>query len=57
MVIDGNGWRWTARLQLDIKGWHDGESTAMGDEERCKHDGNVSASCGGSNKRKRGIKT
>jgi len=34
--MDGDGWRWMARLQLDIKGWHDGESTAMGDKEQCK---------------------
>ena len=46
-----------ARLQLDIKGWRDGESTAMGDEERCKGDGNVGAAGGGSDKRQRGIKT
>ena len=57
MVMDGDGWQWMARLQLDIKGWRDGESTAMGDEERCKRDGNIGAAGGGSDKRQRGIKT
>jgi len=53
----GDGWRWTARLQLDIKGRRDGESTAMGDEERCKCDGDVGPAAGGSDKHQRGIKT
>jgi len=56
-VKDCDGWRWTARLQLDIKGRGDGESRAMGDEERCKRDGNVGAAGGGSDKRQCGIKT
>ena len=56
-VMDGDGWRWTARLQLDIKGRRDGESMAMGDEERCKRDDNVGAAGGGSDKHQRGIKT
>ena len=55
--MDGDGWGWTAQLQLDIKGRHDGELTAMGDEERCKRDGNVGAAGGGSDKCQRGIKT
>jgi hypothetical protein len=55
--MDGNGWRWTARLQLDIKGRRDGESMAMGDEEQCKRDGNAGAAGSGSDKRQRGIKT
>jgi hypothetical protein len=46
-----------ARLQLDIKGRRDGESTAMGDEERCKRDGDVGAAGSGSDKRQRGIQT
>jgi hypothetical protein len=46
-----------ARLQLNIKGPRDGELTAMGDEERCKCDGDVGAAGGGSDKRQRGIKT
>ena len=46
-----------ARLQLNIKGWCDGESTAMGNKERCKRDGDVGAAGGGSDKRQRGIKT
>jgi hypothetical protein len=55
--MDGDGWRWTGRLQLDIKGRRDGESTAMGDEERCKRDGDVDAAGSGSDKHQRGIKT
>ena len=54
--MDGDGWQWTAQLQLDIKGWHDGESTVMGDEEWCKRDGDVGAAGSGSDKRQRGIK-
>ena len=50
-VMDGDGWRWTARLQLDIKGRRDGESTAMGDKERCKRGGNAGVAGGGSDKR------
>ncbi len=46
-----------ARLQLNIKGWCDGESTAMGDEEWCKHDSNVGAAGVGSDKCQRGIIT
>ncbi len=46
-----------ARLQLDIKGRRDGELTAMGDEERCKRDGDVGAAGGGSDKHQHGIKT
>jgi len=56
-MMDGDGWRWTARLQLDIKGRRDGESTAMGDKERCKRGGDAGAAGGGSDKRQRGIKT
>jgi len=55
--MDGDGWRWTARMQLDFKGRCDGESTAMGDEERCKRDGDVGAAGSGSDKHQRGIKT
>ena len=55
--MDGNGWQWTAQLQLNIKGWCDGESMAMGNKERCKRDGNVGAAGGGSDKHQRGIKT
>ena len=54
--MDGDGWQWTAQLQLDIKGRHDGESTVMGDEEWCKRDGDVGAAGSGSDKRQRGIK-
>jgi hypothetical protein len=57
MVMDGDGWQWMARLQLDIKGWRDGESTAMGDEKLCKRVGYIGAAGGGSDKRQRGIKT
>ena len=56
MVMDGNVWQWTAQLQLDIKGRRDGKLTAMGDEERCKRDGDVGAAGSGSDKRQRGIK-
>jgi hypothetical protein len=55
--MDGDGWRWTARLQLDITGPRDGKLTAMGDEERCKRDGDVGTAGGWSDKRQRGIKT
>ena len=60
VAMDGDRRQWMAMdstMQLDIKGWRDSESTAMGDNEQYKHDGNVSASGGGSNKRKREIKT
>ena len=46
-----------ARLQLNIKGWCDGESTAMGDKERFKRDGDVGAAGSGSDKRQHGIKS
>ena len=55
--MDGDGWQWMARLQLDIKGGRDGKSTAMGGKEWCKRDGDVSAAGSGSDKRQRGIKT
>ena len=55
VAMDGEGLRWMA---MDgIKGRGDGESTAMGDEERCKRDGNVGAAGGGSDKHQCGIKT
>jgi len=55
--MDGDGWQWMARLQLDIKGRLDGKLTAMGGEERCKRDGDVGAAGSGSDKRQCGIKT
>ena len=55
MAMDGEGLRWMA--MDSIKGRGDGESTAMGDEERCKLDGNVGSAGGGSDKRQCGIKT
>jgi len=55
--MDGDGWRWTARLQLDIKGRRDGELTEMGDEEQRKRDGDVGAAGSGSDKCQRGIET
>ena len=55
-VMDGDGWRWTARLQLNIKGLRDGESAAMGDEEQCKLKGNVGTAGSGGDKRQHRIK-
>ena len=55
-VMDGDGWRWMAQLQLNIKGRCDGKSKVMGDKEWCKRYGNVGTAGGGSDKRQRGIK-
>ena len=57
MAMDGDGWQWMAQLQLNIKGWRNGKSTAMGNEEWCKRDGDVGTAGGGSDKGQRGIKT
>ena len=51
--MDGNGRHDCNSTLRDF----DGESTAMGNEERCKRDGVVGAAGGGSDKRQRGIKT
>ena len=42
---------------LDGERWHNGDSTAMDDEEGREHDGNAGAAGGGSNKGQYDIKT
>jgi hypothetical protein len=44
------------RQQLDRKGRRNGDSMAMGNEERCAHNGDVGAAGGGSDEGLRGIK-
>ena len=55
-VMDGAALqRWMSRRQLDGKERRDGDLTLMNDEERCKRDGDVDNSGGGSNKCQRVI--
>ncbi len=56
-MMDGAVLRqWMARRQLDSKGWRNGDSTTMDDEEWRERDGDVDTAGGGSNKGQCGIK-